>query len=86
MKSLEKTSTALFKWLDNNIVKRNLNKYLNKSFPLRISLVNVNKSAVSCGLFTFTKEIFNGKLYFLCSVECEIKNSSYEKLLGVKLG
>ena len=27
MKSLEKTSTALFKWVDNNIVKRNLNKY-----------------------------------------------------------
>ena len=42
---------------------------LNKkwSFPLRISSVNVTKSAVSCR-FTFTEDIFNGKLHFLCSV------------------
>ena len=32
------------------------------SFPLRIFLVNVAKSAVSC------EEILNGKLHFLCSV------------------
>ena len=35
-----------------------------RSFPLRISLVNVTKSAVS----KFTEEILNGKLHFLCSV------------------
>ena len=33
------------------------------SFPLRISSVNVTKSAVS----TFTEEILNGKPEFLCS-------------------
>ena len=42
------------------------------SFPLRISSVNVTKSAATKsfpGDFnTFTGEIFNGKLYFLCSV------------------
>ena len=34
-----------------------------KSFPLRISSVNVTKSAIS-----FIKEILNEKLHFLCSV------------------
>ena len=42
------------------------------SFLLRISSVNVTKSAVFCGfgadLVTFTEEILNRKLYFLCSV------------------
>ena len=38
------------------------------SFPLRISLVNVTKSAVSCGFLTFTEETLNGKLHFLCNV------------------
>ena len=37
------------------------------SFLLRISLVNVTKSAENCGLVTFTEEILNGKLHFLCS-------------------
>ena len=27
-----------------------------------------DQSSVSCGLFTFTKEILNGKLHFFCSV------------------
>ena len=27
----------------------------------------MNKSAVFCGLFTFTKEVRNGKVHFLCS-------------------
>ena len=39
-----------------------------RSFPFRISSVNVTKSAVSCGLFTFTEEVLNGKFHFLCSV------------------
>ena len=37
------------------------------SFPWKISSVNVTKSAVSWGLVTFTEEILNGKLHFLCS-------------------
>ena len=37
------------------------------SFPLRISSVNVTKSAVSSGFVTFTEAILNGKLHFLCS-------------------
>ena len=39
----------------------------NESFPLRIYSVNVTKSARNCGLVTFTEEILNGKLHFLCS-------------------
>ena len=35
------------------------------SFPLRISSVNVTKSATT-DLVTFTEEILNGKLHFLC--------------------
>ena len=38
------------------------------SFPLRISSVNVTKSTVPCCLATFTEEILNGELHFLCSV------------------
>ena len=34
------------------------------NLPLRISSVNVAKSAVSCG---FTEETLNGKLRYLCS-------------------
>ena len=42
-----------------------------RSILLRMSLVNVRKSVFSCGFFTFTKEILNGKLHFLCSA-CSI--------------
>ena len=35
------------------------------SFPLRISRINVTKTAVD--LVTFTEEILNGKLHFFCS-------------------
>ena len=42
-----------------------LNKKWN--FPLRISPVNMTGN---CGLVTFTVEILNGKLNFLCSVYC----------------
>ena len=37
------------------------------NFLLRISSVNVITSAGNCGLVTFTEEILNGKLHFLCS-------------------
>ena len=36
-------------------------------FPLKISSVNVTKSAGTADLVTFTEEILNGKLQFLCS-------------------
>ena len=35
-----------------------------RSFPLRISSVNVTKYAVFCGLVIFTEEVLNGKLHF----------------------
>ena len=37
------------------------------SLPLRSSSVNVATSAENCGFVTFSEEILNGKLYFLCS-------------------
>ena len=41
----------------------------NWSFQLIISLVNLNKSVVFSWFFsTFTKQILNGELHFLCSV------------------
>ena len=39
----------------------------NWSFSLRISPVTVTKYAETADLVTFTGEIFNGKLHFLCS-------------------
>ena len=47
------------------IMRTSLNK--SESFPLRVSSVNVTKSAFSLDLATFTEEILNGKLHFLCS-------------------
>ena len=47
----------------------NSNCTKNGSFPLRTSLVNVNKKTAD--LFTFTKEILNGKLHFF--VVSEVK-------------
>ena len=47
-------------------------------FPLGISSVNVTESAVwpnQQDLVTFTKEIFNGKLHFLCSGGCKDRRS-----------
>ena len=38
-----------------------------RSFPLRIFSVNLTKSADSCDLVTFTEEIPNAKLHFLCN-------------------
>ena len=39
-----------------------------KSFTLRISSVNVTKSAVPADLVTFIEGILNEKFHFLCSV------------------
>ena len=38
-------------------------------FPLMISLVNVTKFQKTADLVTFTEEILNGKLHFLCSAK-----------------
>lgn len=43
------------------------------SFPLRLSLVNVIKSAENLDLGIFNEEIVNGKLQFLCSVKFKSK-------------
>ena len=45
------------------------------SFPLTIYLVNVTKSAVSCGFITFTEEILHGKLNFLH--QCQQRSRDY---------
>ena len=37
------------------------------SFPLRISSVNVTKSQETADLVTFTEEILDGKVHFLCN-------------------
>ena len=52
----------------------------NWSFPLRISSVNVTKSAVPADLVTFTEEILNGKLHFLCS-EKTLKYGKYKTFM-----
>ena len=52
------------------------------SLPLRISSVNVTKSAETCGFVTFSEEILNGKLYFLCS---EKLSNSVETVVALLL-
>ena len=48
---------------------KNLQEAVHKkwSFPLKISSVNVTIPQFAADLVTFTEEIFNGKLHFLCS-------------------
>ena len=51
------------------------------SLPLRISSVNVNrKLQKTADLVTFTEEILNGKLHFLCSGEATMKRYSIDLL------
>ena len=52
-------------------------------FPLKISSVNVTKSAVSCR-GNLTEEILSGKLQFLCSVCCAIPAISTQYILTQK--
>ena len=51
------------------------------SFLLRISLVNVTKSQETAHLVTFTEEILNGKLHFLCSVRASPWNIMQNTLI-----
>ena len=61
------------------------------SFPLRISSINLTKSAGNCDLVTFTEEILHGKFHFLCSVSfcgflySETLLSSLPKLLPLNV-
>ena len=41
---------------------------IKRSFPVGISLVNVTKSAVSCGLLLYLLKKFLMKTYFACSL------------------
>ena len=45
-----------------------LSLYKKMKFSMKVSSVNVTKSAGNCGFVTFTKKILNGKLHFWCSV------------------
>ena len=54
-------------------------------FPLRISSVNVTKSQFLADLVTFTEEIHDGKLHYLCSdisVSCKYKTSEKPLLVS----
>ena len=55
--------------------------YKKWSFPLRIFLLNVTKSAGNCGLATFTEEILNRKLHFLCSENKQAVVSNITKIV-----
>ena len=59
-----------------NFMKKTLLKKW--SFPLRISSVNVTKSAVSCGFDHTYEDILNGKLHFLCSENSSIVKWGYK--------
>ena len=58
--------SSLFMWLSPEEKKMEPNQSLHKkwNFPLKISSVNVQETA---DLITFTEELLNGKLHFLCS-------------------
>ena len=49
------------------VKKRVQTLHKKRSFPLRIFSVNATKSTGNANLVTFTEEILNGKLHFLCS-------------------
>ena len=51
-----------------------------ESFSMKTSLSNVNKLVFSGNLATFTKEVFNGKLCFICCVRCETHTGFNEEV------
>ena len=60
----------------NLIMQHNLSynpQHKKWSFPLRVSSVNVTNLQFPANLATFSEEIFNGKLHFLCSDHHDIK-------------
>ena len=60
--------TGFFYSTTHKVLRRFFSNTVQKmKFPLRISSVNVTKSAETTDLVTFAEEILNGKLHFLCS-------------------
>ena len=57
-------------WMKKVIWNRSLPLHKKWSFLLRISLVNVTKSAVSCKFGNIYWLILSGKFHFLCSAQC----------------
>ena len=53
---------------NKNRTRAQLPLHKKRSFPLRISTVNMSHLQYIDGLVTFTEEILHGKLHFLCSV------------------
>ena len=69
VKNFEKGSEIAYSHLLNAfvlIIKKH-SLYRKWSFPLKISWINVTKSAGTADLVTFIEEILNQKLHFLCS-------------------
>ena len=69
VKNFEKGSEIAYSHLLNAfvlIIKKH-SLYRKWSFPLKISWINVTKSAGTADLVTLTEEILNRKLHFLCS-------------------
>ena len=55
-------------FVEDSVHSHSLALHIKSSFPLRISSVNVTEPQETADLITFTEEILNGKLHFLCSV------------------
>ena len=74
----QKTKVSIgLKWINSALIETYWYlTYCTKtwSFPLRISSVNMTKSA-DADLVTFTEEIFNVKLHFLCSVHVTLSSN-----------
>lgn len=63
-------------------LKRNQALHKKRRFPLRVSSVNVIKSALSSDLVAFTDQILNRKLHLMCSVIYHLhKNLRHRSLL-----
>ena len=60
-----------------------LNTAQKMKFPLRISSVNVTKSAKTTDLVTFTEEILNEKLHFSCSERCAKQFHHFQFLMYI---
>ena len=48
---------------------------------MKLSIKDFSSKQETADLVTFTEEILNGKLHFLCSVRCRIKARTLSKLV-----
>ena len=80
---MQNIAIKLFLYLKWTIDFLEITLHIKLSFPLRISSVNMTKSA---DLIAFTKEILNGKLHFfaLCEEMQSWKSNTNVKLLGYR--